>query len=257
MFDNTEESSKKSTFLKKIIKLIPLRSVIVGLKGYLDGLWWIKGKPLYLLMLFVPITVAIVVLVSILTALIVSGNELISSLIPFEASIWYLIPPYYLLWGVLAVMMFILSFIPPLLIANLLSSPLYEVVSCAVEREVRGSVVEISWRQALLAMVEEGKKIAFILLIMLLMFVVVFIPVLNLLTFPLLLVNAFLLGWDICDYPLARRGWTFRRRLHFAGKNFLALMGFGLWLLIPLQFVLAPLAVAGGTLLTLKLLPEE
>ena len=244
-------------FLKKLITFKPLKSVIVGLRGYLDGLWWIKSKPLYLLLLFIPIAVAIVVLVAILTALIVSGNELISSLIPFEATIWYLIPFYYLLWGVLAVMMFILSFIPPLLITNLLSSPLYEVVSCAVEREVRGIVVEISWRQALLAMVEEGKKVAFILLIMLLMFVVVFIPVLNLLTFPLLLVNAFLLGWDVCDYPLARRGWSFRERLRFAGKNFLALMGFGLWLLIPLQFVIAPLSVAGGTLLTLKLLPEE
>ena len=257
MFNNTEESSTEDTFFKKIIKVIPLTSVIVGIKGYLEGLWWIKNKPLYLFILFIPITVGIVILLAILAALITSGNQLISGLIPFEATIWYLIPFYYLLWGVFAVIMFVLSFIPPLLIANLLSSPLYEVVSCAVEREVRGSVVEISWRQALLAMVEEGKRVAFILLVMLLMFVVVFIPVLNVLTFPLLLVNAFLLGWDVCDYPLARRGWTFRRRLGFAGRNFLVLTGFGLWLLIPLQFVLAPLAVAGGTLLTLKLLPEE
>lgn len=248
---------KIARFLKNVLRFIPLQSMIIGIKGYLEGLWWIKGKPLYLLLLFIPITFAIIVFMAILWVLVASGNELISGLIPFEATIWYLIPFYYLLWGVFAIIMFVLSFIPPLLIANLLSSPLYEVVSCAVEREVRGSVVEISWRQALSAMVEEGKKVAFILLIMLLMFFVVFIPVLNLLTFPLLLVNAFLLGWDLCDYPLARRGWTFKRRLHFAGKNFLALTGFGLWLLIPLQFILAPLAVAGGTLLTLKLLPED
>ena len=248
---------KITGFLKRLLKIIPLTSMVTGLKAYLEGLWWLKDKPLYLLMLFVPITVGIIVFMAILTALITSGNELIGSIIPFEATIWYLIPFYYLLWGVLAFIMFILSFIPPLLITNLLSSPLYEVVSCAVEREITGEVAEVSWRHVLSSVIEESKKVAFILLVLLLMFFLVFIPIINMLAFMMLFVQAFLLGWDLCDYPLARRGWSFRRRLQFAYKNFLALTGFGLWLMIPLQFILVPLSVPGGTLLTLKLLPEE
>lgn len=234
-------------------------SIVTGFTGYLEGLRWLKSNPLYLLLLFVPIAIALVVLLTIWTTLFATGNSLIDELIPFEPTVWYLSILYYPVWLVFAVIMFVLSFIPSLLVASLLSSPFYEIVSCAVERDVRGiEIGELSWKQFALATIEECKKVAFILLVSLLMFFLVFIPIVNIFAFLILpIINAFLLGWDFCDYPLARRGWTFKRRCRFAIKNFFVLTGFGLWLLIPLQFLLAPLAVTGGTLLTLKHLPEE
>ena len=61
-------------------------------------------------------------------------------------------------------------------------------------------------------------------------------------------------GMDYIDWSAARRGWSWRRRLAFAGRHRYVLVGFGslvvLSLMIPLAFVaLWPGAVAGGTLL--------
>ena len=64
---------------------------------------------------------------------------------------------------------------------------------------------------------------------------------------------AFILGWEMYDYPLARKGWGFKRRLIFVVKNASSVIGLGSWLLIPgLQIVTMPVAVVGGTMLALK-----
>ncbi len=71
-------------------------------------------------------------------------------------------------------------------------------------------------------------------------------------------VSAILVGWDFYDYPMARRGMLFRARLSYLFKDIWSIMGFGLWMMIPfVQFVLFPLAIAGGTILSYETLKRE
>ncbi|MDD9952670.1 MAG: hypothetical protein OXT67_14010, partial [Zetaproteobacteria bacterium] len=74
-----------------------------------------------------------------------------------------------------------------------------------------------------------------------------FVPGLNVLS-PL--IAAFGAGWDLYDLVLARRGWSFRKRLGFVTQHSGHVLGLGLWMLIPfMQIIIAPLAVAGATVL--------
>jgi len=71
-----------------------------------------------------------------------------------------------------------------------------------------------------------------------------------------------LLGMDYVDWVLARRGYTWKERFAFARRHRRALAGFGaavlLLLLIPLGFVAVwPAAVTGGTMLAVRLDPED
>jgi uncharacterized protein involved in cysteine biosynthesis len=72
------------------------------------------------------------------------------------------------------------------------------------------------------------------------------------------LIAAFLIGWDFYDFPLARRGWSFKERFNFVTKEFWTVLGFGLWLAIPfVHILLVPLAAAGGTILNLEALARR
>ncbi len=226
-------------------------AVLSGIKTYLAGVRWLRQHPRYIFVLSIPTLLGLLTLIFMLGLLIGNFFAIMDGIMFARPDTWLLVPLYWVLYALLAVILFLSSFVPPLLVSCVLAAPFYEIVSCAVERERYGKVAEISWLQTLRTMVEEVKKVSFILALTLLALV---IPGLNVLA---LFIPAFLLGWDFCDYPLARRGWSFRRRLRFVFKNFWRVTGFGLWLIIPaLQFVLAPLAVAGGTLLTIGVLDD-
>ena len=226
-------------------------AIFSGIKIYLEGVRWLRQHPRYLFVLLVPALLGLLSLIFILGLFFGNFFAIMDGIMFARPDMWLLVPLYWVLYALLAVVLFLLSFVPPLLVSSVLSSPFYEIVSCAVERERLGKVVEISWRQALMMIIEETKKVGFILAITLL---AMLIPGLNVLA---LFIPAFLLGWDFCDYPLARRGWSFKRRLRFTFKNFWRVTGLGLWLIVPaLQFILAPLAVAGGTLLTISALDD-
>ncbi len=224
-------------------------AIFAGIRTYLTGLRWLRRHARYLFILFIPALLGLLSLILIMNLFFSNFFSIMDGIMFARPDTWLLLPLYYALYWLLAAVLFLLGFVPPLLISSVLASPFYEIVSCAVERDRSGKVIEISWRQSLLLIVEEAKKAGFILLLTLL---AMLIPGLNVLA---LFVPAFLLGWDFCDYPLARRGWSFKRRLRFTFKNFWRVTGLGLWLIIPaVQFILAPLAVAGGTLLTIDAL---
>ena len=226
--------------------------LVSGIKVYIEGWHWLRSHPKYLLMLFVPLLVGLIVLATVMGAVWYNFHNIITAVLFDKPETLILIPLYYLLYALLAVITFILSFVPPLLATCVIASPLYEFVSCAVERDLTGKIVETSWRESLKLMLEELKKVSFIGALMLLVFV---IPGLNVLT---LFVPAFLLGWEFSDYPLARRGWSFRKRLRFSMKKFWLISGLGFWLMIPfLQFVLAPIAVVGGTIASIRALEND
>ena len=226
--------------------------LVAGVKVYHEGWRWLRNHPRHLALLFVPLILGLVVLAMMLGLLWHNFDYLITSILFDKPSSLVYLPLYYLLYALLAVVMFVLSFVPPLLLTSIISAPLYEYVSCAVERDITGEIVEAPWHKALALIFEELKKVAFIAVFMLIALV---IPGLNVLA---LLAPAFLLGWEFCDYPLARRGWTFRQRLQFSMRNFWTISGFGLWLIIPfMQFILAPIAVVGGTIASIRILNEQ
>ncbi len=165
---------------------------------------------------------------------------------------WLTLIAYYLFKGILYVGVFVVGILSAVLIANILSSPIYDYVSMAVEKDLTGKATEIKLIASLKLMKEEVKKVFFIIFLTL---GCLTIPGLNVLS---LFVAAFLAGWDVYDYPLARRGWSFRRRLKFIFQNSGGVLGLGVWLLIPgAQIVCMPLAVVGGTMLALEHLENE
>ena len=169
---------------------------------------------------------------------------------------WYGIAGYWLLYGLAYVGVLGGVLLACLLMVNVLSAPIYDWVSAAVERGITGKVEEIDLWQSLKLMGEEIKKVLFIMTISLLSFALtIWIPGLNIVA---VLITAFLVGWDFYDFPLARRGWGFKQRLNQVMKDRWAVMAFGLWLLVPfVQFLMMPLAVAGGTFLTLESLEVD
>ena len=230
----------------------PFTQLAVGIKIYSEGWRWLRSHPRYMLMLFVPLMVGLLALAVMLGWIWHNFDSLITAVLFDKPESLVYVPLWFLLYALLAVVMFVLSFVPPLLLTSVVSAPLYEHVSCAVERDLTGKIIEAPWHRALALMFEELKKVVFIMIFMLIASI---IPGLNVLA---LLAPAFLLGWEFCDYPLARRGWTFRQRLKFSMSNFWTISGFGLWLIIPfMQFILAPIAVVGGTIASIRILDEQ
>lgn len=95
---------------------------------------------------------------------------------------------------------------------------------------------------------------AFGLPILTLLFILSFlVPYAEIILFPLkLLVAAFTIAWDICDYPLSMRGLPVSHRVTVLSRNKAAVLGFSLGLalagLVPcLLFLLLPGGVAGST----------
>ena len=226
----------------------PLRNTARGWHSFVRGISWLKAHPLYLLLLFVPITLG-------LGLLLLGGgyfwqyqDDVFQWLMFAKPESWWGITGYYVVKGLLYAVIFVLGLIFYALFINVVSSPIYDYVSMAVERDlIQGPPPEISLWETIKLMGEEIKKAIFIMLLSL---AFLFIPFLS----PIApIVAAFCVGWDLYDFPLARRGWTFRKRLNFVVTHVWSVFGLGLWLLIPgMQLILMPLAVVGGTILAVE-----
>jgi len=138
-------------------------------------------------------------------------------------------------------------------VVGIVASPIYELISVRIERDMLGKEnYHVPFGRVLRVLAGEFLKA---LVVMGVPVVLLLIPGVNLLTG---IVAAFLLGWDFYDYPLARRGWNFRERWQFVRSEFWTVLGFGLWLAIPLaQVFLMPMAVAGGTILNIEALKRR
>jgi CysZ protein len=225
----------------------PIRDVVRGSRLYWLGVKWLRQRPIWLLLLFIPTLLGVGLMVGSLLLFWEYQTEIMRSLLfePGEGWLWVLL--YYISKGLLYLAALGLALLFGLLTSNVLAAPLYEWLSCAVEKEKYGDVTEITFWQTLKHVPEELKKV---LLIMVLSILVFMVPGLNLLG---IFVTASLVGWDYYDYPMARRGWNLRQRLKAAKKDYFAILGFGLWLVIPfVHFILMPMAVAGGTLMALE-----
>jgi uncharacterized protein involved in cysteine biosynthesis len=233
----------------------PIRETARGFTAYLKGVKWLKEHPGYIALLAVPILLGFIFLVGGITVFSAFDQQVLKWILFEEPQsamslAWFV---YQACKMLLYIAMIVFTLAASLLLMNVIASPIYDHISLAVERDVLGTDTPgLGFMDTLRVMVVELKKVVFILFLSALLLVV---PGLNVIS---TLIAAFLVGWDFFDYPLARRGWSFRQRLRLVTSDFWAVMGFGLWLVIPFaQIVMLPLAVAGGTMLNLESLKRE
>lgn len=144
------------------------------------------------------------------------------------------------------------------LLAVLIASPFLGALSMALERIRYGNAPEVDtqiWTDISMSLAREARKLLYHLPRLLLVFVLTLIPVINLAA-PLiwLLFGAWTMAVQFVDYPTENRQQPFAATLAKLNANRAAALGFGLCatgvLMIPLlNFLMIPVAVAGGTVL--------
>ncbi len=236
--------------VKKVF--LPHKQFVNGLSLYLKGLLWLRAHPGYLFLLFLPTLLSFSLFFSVWGFFVKYNDAVVSFIMYTKPSSFFMLALYHSTKTMLYVVLGVLSLVFYMLCFNVLSSPIYDIVSTAVERDLTGHEVKSAglWESFLLIK-EETKKVLFIFIAST---ILLLIPGLNLIT-PFM--TALFLGWDVCDFPLARRQWPFRRRLAFVLSDIWSVTGLGLWLIIPGgQMLLMPLAVVGGTMLTIENMPQ-
>ncbi|VAX13617.1 Sulfate transporter, CysZ-type [hydrothermal vent metagenome] len=170
-----------------------------------------------------------------------------------------------LLWLLFAIAALIILFFGFTLLANLVSAPFNSYLSAAVEKQLHGHAAEDtdSFMQVLSkTLASELKKIRYFILWAIPLFILGFIPFVNLFTPALwLLFGAWMMSLEYADYPLGNQGLGFpdiRRRLR---EKTLLSLGFGatvmLASMIPVfNFLIMPAAVAGATIMRLEQFPD-
>ena len=222
--------------------------LLVGLRSFLDGLGWLRRHPLCMMLLALPTAGGIGLLMVLSIAVWNRRDDIFSQLLFQEPTAW---------WGAMALVgakvaltlaVFILVAIVAVCAVSILAAPIYEYVSLKVEGELIGrKPPEQSVWSSIRLIGQEVRKVFFIVTLSILLLL---IPGVNVIS---TLVTAFLIGWDFYDYPLARRGWTFSQRFRRVREDGWAVLGLGLWLVVPFaQVVIYPLAVVGGTMLAVR-----
>ncbi len=225
----------------------PIRELVRGSRLYWLGVKWLRQHPIWFAILFLPTVLGLGLMVGSVMLFWEHQTDIMRALLfePGDGWLWVLL--YYVCKAFLYLAALGLSLLLGLLAANVVSAPFYEWLSCAVEKDKRGGLVEISFWRSLKQIPEELKKVLLIILVSALLFLV---PGLNLLG---IFVTASLVGWDFYDYALTRRGMALKQRLALARQDYWAILGMGLWLIIPFaHFILMPMAVVGGTLMALE-----
>ena len=226
----------------------PFHEISRGLSVYVKGFRWLQKHPSYFILLLLPMAISLLLLAA-TWGLFTKYHDSVLALIMFDKpGTFLLIALYYLAKATLYIVLFVMSLIFYMLVLNVISAPIYDLVSAAVEKDLTGRADdETSLWEAFLLMKEELKKVLFIFLVSVLLLL---IPGVNIIS-PL--ITAFFVGWEFYDFSLARKKWPFKKRLGFVFKHIWSVTGFGLWLLIPGgQMILMPLAVVGGTMLAVE-----
>ena len=207
---------------------------------------WLRRHKYYLAIAFIPLLFTLVFFFFASYFVIENQEVFLSRLLFADDTTGFFWSVFHYLNMFLAYVLLLIGvFLSSILLGNIVAAPLYEILSSAVERDMRGGMVsDIGLWKSLFLIGEEIKKVLFITV---LSFVLFFIPGLALITS---FVAAFLIAWDLYDYGHARTGLKFKNRLSYLWKDGAAIAGMSLWLMIPfLQFFVIPLAVVGGTMI--------
>lgn len=229
----------------------PIQNFFIGLRSFPRGIVWLFSNPKFMLLLALPMLFSCVVIVIGWQWLPQVDDWVIAKYLFQKPNSWYLVWLWWFVRGLYIVLVRVFVLLFAVLLTNILWVPIYEWVSCGVEKTItQKPIPEMSLWKSLLLMKEELKKLIFILSISL-----VSLFIFNAFA---VFITAFLMGWDVMDYPLARRGWSFRQRFAYLWQHGFQAIGVGLWLVIPfVQFFIYPLSIAGGSLLTVEALSSE
>lgn len=224
----------------------PLTQFTFGMTSFVAGLRWLGKHPAWLFLLLIPFLMAAGTFSVGIWGFFEFNASLYEYLLfarpegPWQLALWFALK------GVVGVAMFLFILGVSVVVAAVLASPIFDRVSLAVERDVLGAKANptaapfFSVRMA----VDEFKKG---LISVALPLSILLIPGVNILT-PV--ATALVLGWNLYDYPFARRGLPLSERISMARKDAPALIGLGVWLIFPLaQVFLMPLAIVGATMI--------
>lgn len=162
-----------------------------------------------------------------------------------------------LLKSLIFLILFILALFIFYLLGIILASPIYDLISEKTEKIISGQAeIPFSFKfliKSIWVTVQvELKKALLLLFIALLGLLLGLIPVAGLFL-SLIVINltaVFGFSLTMVDYPMARRNWSFGRRLNFVKNRWPELTGFGLVFFIPLlNFLAIPAFVVGATAL--------
>lgn len=194
-------------------------------------------------------------------------DQWVNGLIPNWLPEWFLGALMWVIWPLFASMLILIIFFSFSIIANLLAAPFNGVLAEAVETKLlSGTVPSLSWKEIIkdtpLMLWNEIRKIIYLLLWMVPLFILSWVPVINIVA-PVLWVafSSWMLAIDYHDYPMGNHQLKFpQQRALLRQKRSLAL-GFGLATLgatmIPfVNFLVIPAAVAGATALYLDNLKD-
>ncbi len=172
-----------------------------------------------------------------------------------------------LLWLLFAIVILIVLFFGFTLIANLVGAPFNSYLSAAVEKQLSGQAPAADSDNFIQVLSQslsgELKKILYFTLWAIPLFILGFIPPLNLFTPPLwLLFGAWMMSIEYADYPLGNQGLGFPEIRRTLREKTLLSLGFGgtvmLASMIPVfNFLIMPVAVAGATAMRIEQFPDS
>lgn len=167
----------------------------------------------------------------------------------------------WLVWPLAALVVLLALYYVCTLLANVIAAPFNGPLSAAVEAHLTGRYPPSAggWRAAVrgtgAALRSEGRKLVYYLVRAFPLFLLAWIPVVNLaVPFLWLVLNAWMLALEYSDYPMGNHGLGFSQQRARLGEKPLVTFGFGgaalLLTLIPVvNFIAVPTAVAGATAL--------
>lgn len=167
----------------------------------------------------------------------------------FMATLYWLYE--HLLGAILYVILFAIMYFAYMIVANILASPLYDVIAERIGKRPEYADLRTGAGDAISivrTVFEELKKALFMLALPL---ALLFVPILGAPLSALLATT--LLAWDFLDFSLGKDHPTFAARLRFVRKHPFLLLGFGLPLLAPfVQILFFPFAIVSSSLLYQK-----
>ena len=183
-------------------------------------------------------------------------DKMISAFLPDWEWLSFL---HYLLWPIMALLVFFMVYYSFTIVANIIAAPFNGFLSEKVEKRLRGNVITDEGWKAVVALIprsiaRELSKLAYYLPRVLFLVVLSFIPVINIIApFLWLLFGAWMMAIQYCDYPMDNNKVSFKNMKLMLKSDRLTSIGFGgliqLGMMIPiLNLILMPAAVVGATI---------
>lgn len=176
---------------------------------------------------------------------------------------WWWEALYYLLAGLVALVLLVLQVYLFAVVGGVIASPFLEALTRRVEAlaapEAPSGWAEVGWLAEIMRVAGQAlKRLALFAAVMLLLLALNLLPVVGSLLYAVLALASAccFLALEFLDYPLDRRGLSFRQKLSYLRGLGLRGLSFGaavcLMGMVPLvNLLLLPLAAVGGTLLYL------